>query len=168
MALAIRTETPDDVAGIRVVNSLAFERDDEANLVDALRSEGCVRLSLVAVAGKQVIGHILFSKLKIVRPDATVEALALAPLAVLPEFQRQGIGSALMRQALEQCASAGNQIVLVLGWPDYYARFGFSAALARPLTSPYAGDHFMALELASGALAGVTGEVVYARPFSDL
>ncbi len=168
MTAKIRVEKPDDLAGIRAVEKLAFGRDDEANLVDALRNEGYIRLSLVATADDMVVGHILFSELTIVNRATTVAALALAPLAVAPAFQRQGIGSALVRQGLMHCAEQDHQIVFVLGSPDYYSRFGFSALLARPLASPYAGDSFMAVELAAGALDGITGQVIYARPFADL
>ena len=168
MTARIRGEKSEDLAAIRAVNTMAFGRVDEANLVDALRNQGFYRLPLVAVASEMVVGHILFSELQIVHCDSPVNALALAPLAVLPAFQRRGIGSALVRQGLKLCAEQGHRIVFVLGSPNYYSRFGFSGGLARPLTSPYAGDAFMALELASGALEGVIGEVEYARPFADL
>ena len=97
-------------------------------------------------------------------------ALALAPMAVLPEWQRQGIGSMLVRAGLDLCREAGHEIVIVLGHPEFYPRFGFSADLARPLTSPYssAGDAWMALELVPGALRRVAGEVRYPLPFSTL
>ena len=125
-------------------------------------------MSLVAVADGQLVGHILFSDLPIVTPDGVVPALALAPLAVLPERQRQGVGIALTEQGIEACRQMGARIVIVLGHPEYYPRFGFSAELARPLESPYAGASFMALELVPGALAGVRGQVEYPPPFSQV
>jgi putative acetyltransferase len=91
--------------------------------------------------------------------------LALAPLAVTPARQRQGIGSQLVREGLRACAAAGHRIVVVLGHPAYYPRFGFSAALARPLKAPFSGESFMAAELVPGALPGVAGEVRYPPPF---
>jgi putative acetyltransferase len=91
--------------------------------------------------------------------------LALAPLAVLPARQRQGVGSLLVREGLRASAAQGHRVVVVLGHPGYYPRFGFSAALARPLKAPFSGEHWMAAELVSGALAGVAGEVRYPPPF---
>ncbi len=147
---------------------MAFGRDDEGKLVDALGAEGFGRLSLVADAEGQVVGHILFSDLKIVGQGSSVAGLALAPLAVIPSRQRQGIGSALVREGLRRCADEGHRIVLVVGHRGYYPRLGFSAQLAKKLSSPYAGDSFMALALVPGALQGVRGEVKYPRPFDSL
>jgi putative acetyltransferase len=162
---AVRPEKPEDLETIRQVNRRAFGKEDEARLVDALRDGGYARLSLVAEEDGRVVGHILFSDLPIVKQAGTLHALALAPLAVLPEFQRQGIGSRLVRAGLRSCAEAGHKVVVVLGHPDYYPRFGFSATLAKRLKSPFSGPSFMALELTPGALAGVTGEVCYPPPF---
>ncbi len=164
----IRPEESGDEAAIATVLRRAFERDDEARLVDALRCGGEVELSLVAEANGQVVGHVLFSKLEILTPSGTVNALALAPLAVLPECQRQGIGSLLVRRGLALCTERGHSIVTVLGDPAYYQRFAFSAESAKNLHSPYSGDHYMALELRTGALAGLMGEVRYSAPFECL
>lgn len=162
----IRSETSLDYPAIRSINSLAFTSDAEARLVDALRQDGYVRVSLVAEMAGQVVGHILFSDLPILTTAGTVPALALAPMAVLPEVQKQGIGSALVRQGLEACRQQGHRIVVVLGHRHFYPHFGFSPELARQLQSPYSGESFMALELVPGALAGVSGRVVYPLPFS--
>jgi putative acetyltransferase len=165
--MEIREERPDDRAAVWEVNRRAFGRDDEAALVERLHSGGFVRAALVAEVDGQVVGHLAFSAMAIETATGTVPALALAPVAVLPERQSQGVGSTLVREGLEACRRRGHAIVLVVGHPRYYPRFGFSAELARPLESPYAGDSFMALELAPGALAGVEGRVVYAEPFGD-
>jgi putative acetyltransferase len=165
MSVEVRGERPGDHAAIHEVNRLAFGGDDEARLVDALRAGGHVRLSLVAEDAGRVVGHVLFSDLPIESRQGTVPALALAPLAVLPARQRQGVGSLLVREGLRACARQGHRIVVVLGHPGYYPRFGFSAALARPLKSPFSGEAWMALELVPGALAGVAGEVRYPPPF---
>jgi putative acetyltransferase len=166
MSTSIRPETPADLDAIRRVNRRAFGQDAEARLVDALRAGGHVRLSLVAQQDGQVVGHILLGDLAIVTDAGTVPALALAPLAVLPEYQNQGIGSALTRRGLEVCTEEGHRIVVVLGHPHFYQRFGFSSKLAAPLDSPFSGrDSFLALELAPGALEGVSGRVVYPPPF---
>lgn len=164
----IRLETAADFDAIRVVNRQAFGGDDEPRLVDALRDGGYARVSLVAVQGAKVVGHILFSDLPIVTSDGIVAALALAPMAVLPDFQRQGIGSQLVSRGLDECRTKGHRIVIVLGHADYYPRFGFTTELAKPLESPYAGDHFMATELVSGALDGIAGRVEYPPPFSGV
>ncbi len=166
MSITIRPETTADEDAIRQVNCLAFGQDDEARLVDALREGGFVRLSLVAEQAGRVVGHILFSDLPIITEAGTVPALALAPMAVLPELQRQGIGSALVTRALEACRQQGHRIVVVLGHAHFYPRFGFSAKLAAHLESPFSGsDSFMALELVPGTLDDVVGRVQYPPPF---
>jgi putative acetyltransferase len=165
MSLDVRPERPEDRDGIREVHRLAFGQEDEARLVDALRAGGYSRLSLVAAADSRAVGHLLFSDLPLVTAQGIVSALALAPLAVVPSHQRQGIGTRLVREGLQACAAAGHRIVVVLGHPAYYPRFGFSARLAEPLRAPFAGPAFMALELVPGALAGVAGQVRYPPPF---
>ena len=168
MELNVREERPADRAAIFEVERRAFEHDAEARLVDRLRNGGYVRLSLVAEIDGRIVGHILYSDLPIVGATGTTPALALAPMAVVPEHQSQGIGSALIRRSLDICRERGHQIVVVLGHKHYYPRFGFSPELARSLESPYAGGSFMALELTPGALAGVQGKVEYAPPFNEL
>ena len=165
--LEIRLESTDDLDGVRAVNRLAFGQDDEAALVDALRDGGYGVVSLVAEEGGRIVGHILFSRLPIEAGGKVIEAAALAPMAVLPDRQRQGIGSALVRAGLAACREAGIAAVVVLGHPDYYPRFGFSAKAAGGLHSPFpgAGDGFMALELVPGALAVSEALVRYAPPF---
>ena len=166
MNVNIRAETAADLDAIRHVNRLAFGQHDEARLVDALRDGGYVRASLVAEKDGQVVGHILFSDLPIITGAGTVPALALAPMAVLPGFQNQGVGSALVQRGLEVCRQQGHRIVVVLGHPHFYPRFGFSSKLAEQLESPYSGrESFMAVELVPGALDGVTGRVLYPPPF---
>ena len=167
--ILIRPETEQDHEALRQVNRLAFGQQEEVRLVDALRAGGFVRLSLVAENNGQVVGHILFSELTIITQSGTVMALALAPMALLPDFQKKGIGSALVRRGLEICREQGQRIVVVLGHPNFYPRFGFSAKLAERLESPYGGRlSHMAAELIPGALDGVMGKVVYSPPFNDL
>jgi putative acetyltransferase len=162
----IDAETPADRDAVGGVVRRAFGRDDEASLVEALRTGGYVRTALVAKIDQLVVGHLLFSELAIVTESATVPALALAPVAVLPEFQRQGIGSRLILRGLGDCRNQGHRIVVVLGHPEFYPRFGFSSELTRRLESPFTGrPSFMAMELVEGALNGVTGRVRYPPPF---
>jgi putative acetyltransferase len=166
MSVITRPESATDHEAIRHVNRLAFGQDEEARLVDVLRDGGYVRVSLVAEQAGRVVGHILFSELPIITGAGTVAALALAPMAVLPELQRQEIGSALVRRGLEACRQQGHRIVVVLGHAHFYPRFGFSPKLAEHLKSPFSGkDSFMALELVPGALDGVVGRVQYPPPF---
>jgi putative acetyltransferase len=164
--LRIDAETPADRDAVRDVVRRAFGREDEASLVEALRTDRYVRTALVAKIDQLFVGHVLFSELAIVTVSATIPALALAPVAVLPEFQRQGIGSQLIRRGLDDCRQQGHRIVVVLGHPGFYPRFGFSSELARRLESPFTGrPSFMAMELVESALDGVTGRVRYAPPF---
>jgi putative acetyltransferase len=163
--MLLRDETPSDLKAIHRVNAAAFGQEDEANLVDALRGGGYVRLSLVAECESQIVGHILFTEMAIVTGAPSVPALSLAPLAVLPEFQRQGIGAALVRRGLELARQQGHRIVIVLGHEHYYPRFGFSSQLAQPIDSPFVGPSWMAVELVPGALAGIAGRARYAPPF---
>lgn len=160
--LTIRAETDADREAIRHVNRLAFGRDDESGFVDDLRDGGYARVSLVAEVNGVVVGHILFSDLSILTDNGTVPALSLAPMAVLPAFQKQGIGSALVHKGVEVCRDRGQQILIVLGHSHFYSCFGFSAKLAQPLSSPFSGqDSWMALELVRGALEGIRGWVRY-------
>jgi len=122
-------------------------------------------LSLVAVEESNIVGHILFSDLLIETEHAVLHAVSLAPMAVIPQYQRRGIGSALVRRGLEVCRERGKSIAVVLGHPAYYPRFGFSAELAKNLRGPYSGDAWMAVELIPGALDGVKGTVRYPEAF---
>ena len=169
MNVEIRPETTKDQESIRRVSQQAFGGDDEANLVDALRDCGFVEISLVAAMDGKIVGQILFSRVTIITNVGTVNALSLAPMAVLPSHQRKGIGSKLVKAGLDACRERGHTVVLVLGHPEYYPRFGFSAALARSLESPFGGgEAWMALELVPGALSDVEGRVEYSPPFRAL
>jgi putative acetyltransferase len=161
----ILPEQPHHRERIRRVNEAAFGRPDEAGLVDALRADGAVLLLLIAEVDGQIAGHILFSRMTIETPQATLPAVSLAPMAVLPERQRTNIGSQLVRHGLDQLRRQGERIVIVLGHEHYYPRFGFSTEKARYLSSPFPPEAFMALELVEGALVGVRGTVRYAAAF---
>jgi putative acetyltransferase len=150
---------------VRSVNEAAFGQPDEADLVDRLRSEGLVLASLVAEYGTQITGHILFSRMWIDTARDSVPAAALAPMAVAPPYQRQGIGGRLIRSGLDRLRKRGEEIVIVVGHPDYYPRFGFTTENARSLESPFPRHAFMALELSPGALDGACGKVRYPAAF---
>ena len=162
---SIRDGIPADRPEISELLRAAFPSDDEAVLVKRLLDDGDVIASLVAVAHGKLAGHVLFSRLDLEGEGGLPVSAALAPLAVRPAFQRQGIGGALVRDGLSRCRELGAEAVIVVGDPDYYRRFGFSAALAERLESPFAGPAFMALELRAGALEGVGARVRYARAF---
>jgi putative acetyltransferase len=162
---SIRSETPADHRAIDELILAAFGRREELRLVRLLRDGEYARVSLVAEDDRVIAGHIMFSELAIVTEPETLWALSLAPLSVLPKHQRRGIGSALVGEGLRICRDAGHEIVIVLGDPAFYSRLGFSAALAAPLRSAYAGPHLMAIELVPGALDGIEGELRYPPPF---
>jgi putative acetyltransferase len=163
----IRPEMEDDAPAIRRVNEQAFGQPGEADLVDALRLEARPFVSLVADREGEVVGHIAFSPVTIDGRDVG-GALGLAPMAVLPAFQGQGIGSALVREGLAACRRAGCAAVFVLGHAHYYPRLGFVPAPPRGLRCAYPvpDDVFMVAELQPGALDGVDGLVRYHPTFA--
>jgi putative acetyltransferase len=167
--LTIRRETPKDIDSIRYVNEQAFGQKEEAEIIDKLRKRDVVTLSLVAVQADQIVGHILFSPVSVESEHSSFEAITLAPMAVLPEYQRKGIGSQLVRIGLEECRRLGHEIVVVLGHPDYYPRFGFVPASTYGIKCKYdvPDEVFMALELRQGALSGRSGVVKYQPEFNE-
>jgi putative acetyltransferase len=148
----------------------AFGASAEAKLVARLRAEPAMAFELVAEdAAGTVLGHIAFSRLSVIGEGGrSLDAVALAPLAVAPDRQRHGIGSSLVRAGIEECRKQGAALIVVLGDPAYYGRFGFSAAVATRLRAPYSGGGFMALELQSGALGDAEWAVVYPRAFAEI
>ena len=145
----IRSARLADHPAIAAVTDAAFGQPDEARLIERLRADGDVLFELVAIEGDEVVGHILFSRLWADRIDMYA---ALAPVSVRPGLQKWGHGSALIRSGLEYAREFGAHGVLVLGHPDYYPRFGFAAATAAQVTSPYSGSPaFMALAIEPGA-----------------
>jgi putative acetyltransferase len=164
--VTLRRESPTDGESVRSVNEAAFGRSDEADLVDRLRTEGAILASFVAEREAEVVGHILFSRILIeTTTSRSLAAVALAPLAVRPDSQRQGVGGQLIRHGLEWLRGRDEHIVLVVGHPAYYPRFGFSSDRARAIASPFPAEAFMALDLAPGALDGIRGSVRYPDAF---
>jgi len=164
--MLIREETEKDFAAIGALNRAAFGGDYEAVLIEKLRSAKLVITSLVAVEGNKTIGHILFSKLPVEIDGRAVNAAALAPMAVKPNHQRQGVGTKLIQAGLAKLREKPIDAVLVVGHKAYYPKFGFSAEHTRKLMSPFQGmAQFMALELKPGVLAGQKGTVNYPAPF---
>ncbi len=165
--LEIRPETEADRPGIRRVHELAFGRPNEADAVDRIRRRGQAVLSLVAVEGERVLGHVLFSPVTVeARPG--LRGLGLGPIAVLPEVQKTGVGSRLMRAGLERVRRAGFDFVALVGCESYSLRFGFLPARNFGLSCEYGdGDFFMALELKPGMLGGVQGMLRYVSAFDE-
>ena len=168
--IGVRSETPSDVAAIRRVHVEAFGQPDEADLVGALRAAGTLRISLVAAEEGVVVGHVAFSPVVIRGDTGTVNALGLAPMAVLPEWQRRGIGSRLARAGLAACGETPYGLVFVLGAPRFYGRFGFKPAAPLGITWEHDGPPgaFMVLALRRGALRGIRGVVAYRPEFDGL
>jgi putative acetyltransferase len=154
-----------ELRAIREVNETAFAGTEEADLVEKLRRDGSVLHALVAELESTIVGHILFSRMWINTTSELVSAVALAPVAVLPEYQRMGIGQRLIEHGLDMLRVEDERIVIVVGHPSYYPRFGFSAETARLLEAPFPREAFMAMELVTGALAHVKGPVVYPPAF---
>jgi putative acetyltransferase len=168
MQVTVRRETTQDVGAVRVINKRAFERTEEADIVDALRGVAHPQVSLVAESDGRVVGHIFLSPVTIESGDSIFDAMGLGPVAVLPELQRKGVGSELVRRGLEECGRLGRQVVVLVGHPHYYPRFGFAPARARGLEIAFEGvpdEAFMVVELAPGALRGVSGTVRFRPEF---
>lgn len=165
--MIVRAEQPGDTEAIDRVNRLAFEQPDEAQIVARLRTSDAFipHLSIVAEEAGVVVGHILFSRIQL-DPPSEVRAISLAPMAVLPDRQRRGIGSELVRRGLEVATDLGEEVVVVVGHPGYYPRFGFEPARTFGLTNPFPGteDAFFALTLRPGVRVP-SGEIVYPPEF---
>ena len=164
--IAIREERPDDVAVIRRINQHAFGQDDEANIVEALRANNGVLLSLVATRDGEVVGHLMFS----VATIGDVIGAALGPMAIHPHHQRQGIGSQLVEAGIHTLKGAGCPFIVVVGHPEFYPRFGFKPASAYGLQCEWnvPDDVFMVLMLDSARTSSLSGAVKYRGEFSTV
>lgn len=164
----IRLERPSDHDAIRAVNDRAFEQPDEGKLVDALRENGALTLSLVAEVDEKVVGHIAFSPVT-VYGRAQPAGYGLGPVAVDPDYQGQGIGTALIKAGIEKIGEKGAAFIVLLGHTSYYPRFGFTPASGFGLDNEYGvDDAFMALELVPGALDDVSGLIQYRPEFAEV
>lgn len=170
--ISIRPERKEDIEGIHEVNRLAFGVEDEAQIIKRLRqsSRFIPELSLLAIKKGQIVGHILFNLITIESQQGDISALSLAPMAVHPEFQSQGIGSELVREGLNRCQKLGHKIVVVVGHPGYYPRFGFVSAREKGLETPFPvpDEAFMVKELIPDALKGIKGIVKYPSEFDEI
>jgi len=166
----IREERLEDIPEIRKLNQAAFGGDTEADIVDVLRNDPACALSLVAEQDGRIVGHIMFSRVEIEPGESKNDILGLAPMAVLPAFQKKGIGSQLVEAGLQRCVSKGCPAVVVIGHPEFYRRFGFIPAEKYDIKSEFdvPSEVFMIKELAEDALKGLRGAARYHKAFSNL
>lgn len=173
MTILIRTETPADYDQVREINIQAFgNREDEAHLVDRIRkSEGFIPyLSLVAEAEGSIVGHLLLSKAAVINDEEPHEVIVLAPIAVRPTHQRQGVGKRLIDEGLLRCKELGFGLVLLIGHPTYYPKFGFKPA--RPIglelkQFDVPDDVFMVYEVLENTRRRIEGELQYPKAFFE-
>ncbi len=166
--VSIRHEEPGDSAAIRAVNEKAFGQSDEAEIVDKLRAARNSVLSLVAIRDREIVGHIQFSPVTIEHEGSKVEGVGLGPMAVLPEFQGQAIGSALVEAGISDLRDRAYSFMVVLGHPEYYPRFGFRPASEQGIASQWKDvpdEAFMALILRDAEMNNVLGVATYGLEF---
>ena len=166
--ITVRPERPEDIPWVRNINWTAFEQPAEAEIVDRLRENCPEALSLVAEEEGRIVGHILFTPVEVETGGKVLRGMGLAPMAVLPERQRQGTGSELVRAGLDRLRDQSCPFVIVLGHPEYYPRFGFERASKHGINSQWAGvpdEAFMIIIFDKGVLPGVSGVARYRAEF---
>jgi putative acetyltransferase len=164
----VRKEQPDDIGAVRAINDAAFGQSAEAQIVDALRAKCPEALSLVAVDEEQIVGHIFFSPVSVSCDGVLTGGMGLAPMAVAPDRQRQGIGSRLVRAGIRALRERGCRFIIVVGHPDYYPRFGFVPASRFGLTCQWDGvpdEAFLVLVLDDSVIPQLTGTAAYRDEF---
>ncbi|MBS3648675.1 N-acetyltransferase [Pseudaminobacter sp. 19-2017] len=164
-AVSVRPAEAKDREAIRTVEERAFGGRTEADLVERLVSDGAVVLELVAEIDGRIAGHVVFSRLTIESDGGPYLAVALAPLAIAPDFQGRGVGTALVEDGHRRLEKVGETLSVVLGDPEYYNRFGYSHDRAEQFLSDYQGE---ALQALAWGEAPSTGRLVYAAPFAAL
>ena len=165
----VRTERVSDIEAISEVLTAAFNGNDEAQLVDVLRGQGAVLVSMIAELAGVVVGHLVFTRAHIEWGDAEQPVAALGPMAVSSRYQRQGIGGSLIIAGLAACRSRGERVVVVLGHSAYYPKFGFVPADQHGLRCEFVAppEAFMVLPFTEDALTGSQGLVKYHAAFHD-
>jgi putative acetyltransferase len=163
--IEIRPEQSEDNAAIRDLNRRAFGQEQEGTIVDVLRANGGAQLSFVAVDEGRVVGHILYSPVQV----GEVEGSALGPMAVDPDVQRQGIGTALVEAGNARLRESECPYVVVVGHPEFYPRFGFRPARPLGITCEWdvPDDVFLILVFDEATMSGVTGKAAYRPEFSE-
>lgn len=168
--MIIRPETKEDINDVQAVNELAFGQSLEASVVNKLRSNCNRLLSLVATEDKKIVGHILFSPAEIEGPNGIIKGMGLAPMAVLPAMQRQGIGTRLVNKGIEELRKLQCPFIIVLGHHEYYPRFGFEKASLYGIKCQWEGipdEAFMILWLDRLKIGQVTGLAKYREEFNE-
>lgn len=168
--IEIRPEQPSDIKEIRNINNLAFEQPEEGLIIDKLRNNCDEILSFVVVINKKIVGHILFSSVVLEGTSKKVHGIGLAPMAVLPEFQRQGIGSKLVTEGIKTIKNSGCPFIIVLGHEKYYPRFGFERASKYDIKCQWEGvpdDAFMVMVLNKNKIKGISGVARYRDEFNE-
>lgn len=172
MNINLRSEQPSDFEGITRVNNISFQRKAEGKLVYELRKQKDFdpRLSIVAESSGEIIGHILFTPVDIVNNGQKYKSLTLAPMSVLPKYQKKSVGKLLVIFGLQIAKDTGYQSVVVLGHPSYYPKLGFVKASDWNIKSPFPApdEAFMVKELIPGALDGIEGKVIFPDAFDDV
>ncbi len=173
MEFTIRQETLKDYTQVYELNKIAFAQENEAELVELLRKSNAFvpQLSTVAAVGSKIVGHILFTRIKIANEYGNkFDSLALAPMAVAPELQKQGIGAKLVQSGLLKAKDLAFKSVIVLGHENYYPKFGFKPAYLWQIKAPFdvPENVFMAIELVPDALKNIQGTVIYPKEFEDV
>lgn len=171
MNVTIRREEAKDYKKVCEVTRSAFQQETECKLIEKIRKgkHFVPELSLVAEVDHEIVGHILFSRITIVG-DSVFESLALAPMAVIPEFQKQGIGTKLIKKGIEEAKELGFNSIIVLGHKDYYPKFGFTRASNWGIKCPFEvpDEAFMAIELTERAFEDKAGTVKYPDEFMEV
>ena len=167
--MIIRQEIPEDIRDIHALNEKAFGAPEEANIIDKLRDTCEGLISLVAIEMEKIVGHILFSPATIEGKHGVVKGMGLAPMAVLPEIQRQGIGSQLVKRGVEYLMKTPCPFIIVLGHPEFYPRFGFEIASQYGIKCQWEGvpdEAFMILWLDKSMMNKVSGVGRYKEEFN--
>jgi len=168
--VSIRQEQPEDIAAIHNINETAFGQPAEAGIVDSIRSACQDTVSIVAVDDDHVVGHIFFSPVTVSGENSNLHGMGLAPMAVLPERQNQGIGSMLVKAGIEAMRNRNCPFIIVLGHPAYYPRFGFGNASEHGLSCQWEGvpdEVFMVQILDAECMVDVSGTVRYRDEFDQ-
>jgi len=163
VSFTVRSERVEDAAGIAAVHRAAFEQNGESALVDELRRAGLHLASFVSTEEGRIVAHALFSRVHVEAAEGLEPAVALGPTAVLPEYQRMGHGGAVIGAGLESVRAGAERLVLVLGDPAYYGRFGFDSAVAASITAPWSGRSWMGMVLHGDS---IEGRACYPEPWS--
>jgi putative acetyltransferase len=168
--IKIRSEKSTDIEAVRRVNNEAFGRKVEAEMIDKLRRRGVMPISLVAEQNGEVVGHIQFNPVEVKSGSSSFSIMTLGSMAVITALQKKGIGSELVNAGLDECRRIGHHVVVVLGHPTYYPRFGFVPARGKGIECEFVeapDDAWMIVELKPGALAGRTGTAYFPREYRE-